>query len=1376
MTENKATDDLLRDELEKGRLIRQIALNTRGYFNLSEIFQASLPLIRQFLQGDRLLIYQLLSADQGKIVGESVTDQYPSFLGEVLNNTVFLSVDHQSNNQSSNQFLLASWQVKANLVIPIIVNLNAASQIDITSKSNDQKPWGLFIIQQCSQPRTWQPAEVNLLEELAIHLAIAIQQTELYQQVQQKETICTIHHQPDPQSRLIREIAQKVRLQTELQQRKKIELALEELNQVLEQKVAERTQELSLANAQLRAEIAERQVTQDILGRQAQKSRLFTEISLKIRQSLNLGQILQTAVKEIQQILNSDRVLIYKILPDGSGKVLREASKPEFSSLLYEEFAIEVLDRQCQAKYLDGQVRAINDVRKKYYKNTPCLLDFLAQWDIQAKLVVPIIDSDRLWGLIVAHQCSHTRIWTEFEIELMGQIANQLSLAIAQSELLSGIQEKQQFIESIANSTPNIMYIFDLVEHKNIYCNNAIFDILGYTPAEIQALGGDMISQIIHPEDQASYIEQLNIFYTDCHNHAKYKREYRTKDKQGNIHWMNSYATVFRRNSQGEPTQIIGTTIDITAQKLAELEKQQIIRELEFQKMALDEVALVTITNAQGVIKYVNEQFCKISQYTPEELIGHTHAPVKSGYHPAEFFTDMWQTIRQGKIWKGELKNRRKDGTTHWLDTTIVPFLDAQGQPFQYLAIRIDIDQRKRTEENLIKVNTLQQALLDGSDYGIISTNVDGIIQSFNVGAEKLLGYKAEEVIGQMTPVDFHYEQDVENLAKYLSVELKRPVPASFPALVAQALDSGKNTVSETVLQRKDGTEFPATVAVSILRNQIGEVTGFLGVVQDITANKETLEKLHRQLAAVEASVDGITVLQKPKFKKNNRFNADNQKIDHDYYYIYVNQAHLKMFGYNDQTEILGKSWRELYEPEQIIYIEKEVLPQLYRDKYWQGASLAKRQDGSTFYQELSLTLTADGDVVRLCRDITARREAEIQLRRTNEELAKASQLKSEFLANMSHELRTPLNSIMGLSQVLQEQVFGELNPKQKQSVQTIYNSGEHLLSLINEILELAKIESGKLELNIESVAIINVCQNSLSMVKTQASKKKLQLILDVPNNLGDIQADERRLRQVLINLLSNAVKFTPDNGQVTLQVQPQYEEKQLIFQVIDTGIGISPEDQGKLFQAFVQIDSKLSRRYEGTGLGLVLVKQIVELHGGNVAVTSQVGAGSCFTLYLPWQPNVANTIIATPSADISTPMIMPEHTQHKPLILLAEDNATNVETIVEYLEMKGYELILAVNGLEAVKLAHDRQPQLILMDIQMPEMDGIEATIRIRQDVTACHIPIIALTALTMPEDREKCLQAGINDYVSKPFRLKDLVEKIEHNINQNINHNINH
>jgi signal transduction histidine kinase/ActR/RegA family two-component response regulator len=408
----------------------------------------------------------------------------------------------------------------------------------------------------------------------------------------------------------------------------------------------------------------------------------------------------------------------------------------------------------------------------------------------------------------------------------------------------------------------------------------------------------------------------------------------------------------------------------------------------------------------------------------------------------------------------------------------------------------------------------------------------------------------------------------------------------------------------------------------------------------------------------------------------------------------------------------------------------------------------------------------------KLQEKVTEHQQSEIEVRETNkqlivanEELAKVSQLKSEFLANMSHELRTPLNSILGLSQVLQEEVFGELNNKQQKSLQTIYNNGQHLLELINDILELAKIESGKLELHQENVSILSLCQNSLSIVKSHATQKNIQLHLLVADHSLQVNVDERRMRQVLINLLSNAIKFTPDHGTVTLQVGPQYEAQPLLLKVIDTGIGISPEDQGKLFQAFVQIDSKLSRSYEGTGLGLVLVKQIVEMHGGTVTLTSKLGEGSCFTISLPWQLSKRSPQKAVSLVE-QTVNPMTVNSSKKPLILLAEDNESNIETILEYLEIKGYEILLASNGLQAVELAHSHQPQLILMDIQMPEMDGIEATKTIRQDLAVSHIPIIALTALTMPEDMEKCLEAGVNGYLSKPFRLQKLVETIQEHI----------
>jgi PAS domain S-box-containing protein len=950
ITERKMAETLLHYRLKKEKLINQIALIIRRSLDLHQILNRTLPAIRGFLKCDRLLVYQFASDWDGTVLSESVgPGGWQQCLGAEIHDPCFQNIGAKAYVQGRISMiknvaeikldncyreLLERFQIKANLVIPIILDVNSLdaeySRLPDSLPNHENSRsnlWGLLIAHQCSEPRYWEQTEVELLQEISTQLSIAIQQTELYRQ-----------------------------MKSELQERQKAEIALKQLNEQLEMRVAERTLELSLTNQKLEAEIVEREEIQVALTRQERKSRLFAEISLKIRQSLNLEQILQTTVDEVRLILQCDRVLVYRILPDGSGKAITESALPTVMPLLNQEFSERFLDKSCQEKYLDGQVKAVDDVNTAYKDDMPCLREFLAQWQIKGKLVVPIIQRGSLWGFIIGHRCFSSNVWTEFEIELMGQIGNQLGVALEQSELLATVQE--------------------------------------------------------------------------------------------------------------------------------------------------------------------------------------------------------------------------------------------------------------------------------------------------------------------------------------------------------------------------------------------------------------ILEKLRRQLAAVEASVDGIAIL------RNNQ-------------YVYLNNAHLQIFGYEKIEELLGKDWLVIYEEDEMHHIEQDVLPQLGEYKYWRGTNRAKRKDGSIFDQELSLTITADGDLICVCRDISERRRSEIQLKQTNEqltvaneELAKASQLKSEFLANMSHELRTPLNSILGLSQVLQEQVFGELNSKQQQSLQTIYNSGQHLLELINDILELAKIESGKLELHQENISVLSLCQNSLSIVKSQATKKNIQLHLIIPDDALQISVDERRIRQVLINLLSNAVKFTPDHGMVTLQVMPQYEEKQLLLHVVDTGIGISPEDQSKLFQAFVQIDSKLSRRYEGTGLGLVLVKQIVEMHGGKVNLTSNLGEGSCFTISLPWQPSERSPEKAVLSAEQTINPVTVVNTSKKPLILLAEDNQSNIETIFEYLEIKGYEILLASNGLEAVALALAHIPQLILMDIQMPEMDGIEATQRIRQDATISHIPIIALTALTMPEDREKCLRAGANDYLSKPFRLQELVGKIQQHI----------
>jgi CheY-like chemotaxis protein/anti-sigma regulatory factor (Ser/Thr protein kinase) len=322
---------------------------------------------------------------------------------------------------------------------------------------------------------------------------------------------------------------------------------------------------------------------------------------------------------------------------------------------------------------------------------------------------------------------------------------------------------------------------------------------------------------------------------------------------------------------------------------------------------------------------------------------------------------------------------------------------------------------------------------------------------------------------------------------------------------------------------------------------------------------------------------------------------------------------------------------------------------------------------------------------------------------------------------------------------------------------------------LINDILDVAKIESGQVTLELTATDLDSLCNSSLAFIKQQSLTKRIQLIPRIPKYLPEIMLDERRIRQVLINLLNNAVKFTLEGGTITLEVsQVQLESSTtnltplnyIKIAVIDTGIGISAENIQKLFQPFIQIDSALNRQYTGTGLGLALVKRLVELHGGTIELTSEVGVGSCFAINLPI--NIGDPAIEEQTEqDLSgESQIGQSQTEGliSPLILLAEDNEANIATFSSYLEAKGYRILLATDGQQVIDFAKAEQPDLILMDIQMPVIDGLEAIKQIRLDPNLVNIPIIALTALAMEGDRDRCLAAGANDYLSKPIKLKQL------------------
>lgn len=392
------------------------------------------------------------------------------------------------------------------------------------------------------------------------------------------------------------------------------------------------------------------------------------------------------------------------------------------------------------------------------------------------------------------------------------------------------------------------------------------------------------------------------------------------------------------------------------------------------------------------------------------------------------------------------------------------------------------------------------------------------------------------------------------------------------------------------------------------------------------------------------------------------------------------------------------------------------------------------------------------------------------QLHQTNLELEHANRTKDEFLANMSHELRTPLNSIIGLSESLLEERRGPLAEHQQKSVRIIESSGYHLLELINDILDLSKIDAGMFVLDLQPISVDEFCRSCMNFVRAQATKKSIALTYTNESPVSKIYADPRRLKQVIINLLTNAVKFTPEHGQMFLHVQGDLENDVIQFSVTDTGIGIDAEDLKRLFQPFVQVDSSLNRQFQGTGLGLALVRKLTDLHGGSVEVESEPGKGSRFTIKLSGRQDeitkldVAKVPAPQPAGDEPGKVnVSVEASTQRGLILLADDNQPNIITIGEYLESYGYEVVVARDGVEAVTKAQEIHPDLMLMDIQMPVMNGLEAIARLRETTDFASTPIIALTALAMPGDRERCIQAGASEYLSKPVNLKSLVKTIE-------------
>lgn len=653
---------------------------------------------------------------------------------------------------------------------------------------------------------------------------------------------------------------------------------------------------------------------------------------------------------------------------------------------------------------------------------------------------------------------------------------------------------------------------------------------------------------------------------------------------------------------------------------------------------------LVTI-NVDGIITDTNEASIKVTGVPREKLIGTDFSNYFT--NPEEASKGYREAFSKGSVTDYPLTIRHRSGRlTDVLYNTSV-YRDEKGEVLGLFAAARDITARKKAEEALLKAGALQNAIFNSANFSSIATDAKGVIQIFNVGAERMLGYTAADIMNKLTPADISDPQEVIARAAELSKELETPIAPGFEALVFKA-SRGIEDIYQLTYVRKDGSRFPAVVSVTALRDAQNTIIGYLLIGTDNTAR---------------------------------------------------------------------------------IQVEEER-------------------------EQLTATL----------------QEKNAELESSNAVAEKANRAKSEFLSSMSHELRTPLNAILGFAQLLEK---GKPAPTEAQSIRLhqIIKAGWYLLALINEILDLAVIESGRLSLSRESVLLIDVIHESRAMIEPQAFKRDIKLNFMPFDNSWHANADHTRLKQVLINLLTNAIKYNRQHGTITVQCRELKGSKstpeRIRINIIDTGHGLSPEKLTQLFQPFNRLGQEDGTE-EGTGIGLVVTKQLVELMGGSIGVNSTVGVGSEFWIEL--NRDVAPKPVDTTSLPTD---LIPQVSGEDGIcsLLYVEDNPANLMLVQQIIEdQPNMRMLSASDGHQGIALARTQLPDVILMDINLPGISGIEALAILKSDPLTAYIPVLAISANAMPSDIQKGLVAGFLRYLTKPIKISEFIEALDFSLENSI------
>ncbi|MCP4440915.1 MAG: PAS domain S-box protein [Aureispira sp.] len=1032
----------------------------------------------------------------------------------------------------------------------------------------------------------------------------------------------------------------------------------------------------------------------------------------------------QSMVNSLSKTLNADFTFIAEISQDYA---VAETLYMSVTGQKGENMSYDLPETPCRDVANENVCIYLDRVQQSFPKDV-LLVDMGI--NAYAGVPIPIRDQEKVWILVALFKdpIENKDYWEH----LLSICAQKIKAERDRTALLTVIQEREAKYRDLFDNVNDPIAILD--NHGVILNHNKAFSILtGYSSKELLQLS---LKEIVHPDEIANVIEGRKALLVkgDFQN-----LESQIIRKDGSTAWVQVSSSAIY-DSKG---QLIGSqdvARDITAQKIAKEELKE--SEQQLKEVFNSFLDIYYEVDFDGKFTMISPSVETILGYTPQELLG--TAIIDTYKYPQDRKKLIQKILKEGQINNFQATVYHKNGQEIYIETNSKLKKDKEGNTIGIQGIVRDITNRKKSELELDRTRKILHETSQLSKIGGWEINLATRQIYWSDIVKRIHGLPPDYAIESIRETDFVHDDFYKKKAREVisfTMETGQPYDLELPIITTTNEHKWVRTIGNS--EFKDG-----------------KCIRIYGTIQDITKQKLLEEKLAKaneaEFAKLYQQQKTISQQLEHKSKELNRFfelSVDMLCImDKHTLPQRVTPSFSRALGYTEK-ELYGQPLIKLAHPDDIEITKKTIAKVLNGLDITDFVMRMLTKTGAIRWFSWSGTLDPNTlHIHTVAHDITDRIQLEADLRQAKEEAIRSARVKEDFLANMSHEIRTPMNAILGFSELLLQT---NLAPVQNDYSKAIYSSAENLLVVINDILDLSKIESGKFELEKFDFDFSQNIQTVSTLFKANAEQKKLDFIVQINNSIPQyIYSSPNRIAQVLINLLSNAIKFTK-KGSVKLQINKVEDKEELLFEVIDTGIGIPPEKLKYIFENFTQAEDYTTRMYGGTGLGLSISQKLVSLMGGELSVRSELGKGSTFFFSIPLQIGKAPIMGENPLLESTSVAII-----NQPKILVVDDNVLNRKLVAVRLKHYNCTYDFAVNGQEAIGLTNTQQYDLILMDIQMPVMDGIEATIKIRE--VNPTIPIVAITAHALQREKQKCFEIGMNDYLSKPFKKEDFHEML--------------